>query len=68
MDSKGKVRRLPIKADIRRALCFPGDSTLMVAHLKKELLNSLNPLQTVQLPSSNPHANSSSCNLSRVPG
>ncbi|XP_020087470.1 uncharacterized protein LOC109709583 [Ananas comosus] len=59
VDSKGKVRRLPIKAEIRRALCFPGDSTLMVAHLKKELLNSLNPSQTVQLPCSKPHANSS---------
>nr|CAD1828356.1 unnamed protein product [Ananas comosus var. bracteatus] len=61
VDSKGKVRRLPIKAEIRRALCFPGDSTLMVAHLKKELLNSLNPSQTVQLPYSKPHANSSGC-------
>ncbi|XP_058211292.1 uncharacterized protein LOC131323488 isoform X2 [Rhododendron vialii] len=33
VDSKGKARRLPIKADIRRALCFPGGSTLMVSHL-----------------------------------
>lgn len=33
VDTKGKARRLPIKADIRRALCFPGGSTLMVSHL-----------------------------------
>ncbi|KAJ6812417.1 uncharacterized protein M6B38_149805 [Iris pallida] len=36
VDSKDKARRLPIKADIRRALCFPGGSTLMVAHLKRD--------------------------------
>lgn len=33
VDTKGRARRLPIKADIRRALCFPGGSTLMVSHL-----------------------------------
>ena len=27
-----------IKADIRRALCFPGGSTLMVSHLNKDTL------------------------------
>lgn len=37
VDSKGKIRRIPVRADIRRALCFPGSSTLMVTHLKKEL-------------------------------
>ncbi|CAA3011239.1 microcephalin isoform X1 [Olea europaea subsp. europaea] len=36
VDTKGKARRLPIKADIRRALCFPGGSTLMVTHLSKD--------------------------------
>ncbi|XAR68461.1 hypothetical protein NMG60_11003576 [Bertholletia excelsa] len=36
VDTKGRARRLPIKADIRRALCFPGGSTLMVSHLYKD--------------------------------
>ncbi|CAL9047272.1 unnamed protein product, partial [Musa banksii] len=36
VNSKGKVSRLPIRADIRRALSFPGGSMLMVAHVKKD--------------------------------
>ncbi|KAL1549907.1 hypothetical protein AAHA92_17936 [Salvia divinorum] len=32
----GRARKLPIKADIRKALCFPGGSTLMSSHLLKE--------------------------------
>ncbi|KAK1408494.1 hypothetical protein QVD17_40324 [Tagetes erecta] len=36
VDDKGRARKLPIKADIRKALCFPGGSTLMIAHLNKE--------------------------------
>ncbi|CAK9185922.1 unnamed protein product [Ilex paraguariensis] len=36
VDTKGRARRLPIKADVRRALCFPGGSTFMVSHLNKE--------------------------------
>lgn len=36
MDAKGRARRLPVKADIRKSLCFPGGSTLMVCHLRKE--------------------------------
>ncbi|XP_071688240.1 uncharacterized protein [Rutidosis leptorrhynchoides] len=36
VDTKGKARRLPVKADIRKALCFSGGSTLMVAHLQNE--------------------------------
>ncbi|XP_059668362.1 uncharacterized protein LOC132313561 [Cornus florida] len=36
VDAKGRARRLPIKSDIRRALCFPGGSTLMVSHLNKD--------------------------------
>ena len=36
VDVKGRTRRLPIKADIRKALCFPGGSTLMVSHLKQD--------------------------------
>ncbi|KAL6610070.1 hypothetical protein ACP70R_040039 [Stipagrostis hirtigluma subsp. patula] len=37
VDTKGKIRRIPVRADIKRALCFPGGSTLMVAHLEEEL-------------------------------
>lgn len=33
VDTKGKARRIPVRADIRRALCFPGGSTLMVSHI-----------------------------------
>ncbi|MQM00699.1 hypothetical protein Taro_033438 [Colocasia esculenta] len=35
VDGRGRVRKLPVRADIRKALCFPGDSTLMVSHLKR---------------------------------
>lgn len=35
MDTKGRARRLPIRADIRRALCFPGGSILMISHLNE---------------------------------
>ncbi|XP_008449211.1 uncharacterized protein LOC103491160 isoform X3 [Cucumis melo] len=34
VDTKGKVRRIPVRADIRRALCFPGGSTLMISHIQ----------------------------------
>ncbi|KAA8518075.1 hypothetical protein F0562_015549 [Nyssa sinensis] len=47
VDTKGRARRLPIKADIRRALCFPGGSTLMVSHLNKD--NSTKPAQPIKL-------------------
>ncbi|XP_010672949.2 uncharacterized protein LOC104889428 [Beta vulgaris subsp. vulgaris] len=35
VDTKGRARRLPIRADIRRALCFPGGSILMISHLNE---------------------------------
>ncbi|KAK8928917.1 hypothetical protein KSP39_PZI017565 [Platanthera zijinensis] len=38
VDGKGRARKLPVRADIRRTLCFPGDATLMVAHLKKDIV------------------------------
>lgn len=45
VDPKGRARRLPIRADIRRALCLPGGSTLMVLHLKEDIsVNSAGPL------------------------
>ncbi|KAI7729787.1 hypothetical protein M8C21_014319 [Ambrosia artemisiifolia] len=49
VDDKGRARKLPIKADIRKALCFPGGSTLMIAHLTKE--NSDNSANSLQLSS-----------------
>ncbi|MFS7943343.1 putative transcription regulator GNAT family [Helianthus anomalus] len=50
VDDKGRARKLPIKADIRKSLCFPGGSTLMVAHLTKENTdNSTNTLQPSSL-------------------
>ncbi|KAI3772665.1 hypothetical protein L6452_03856 [Arctium lappa] len=49
VDTKGRARRLPIKADIRKALCFPGGSTLMIAHLNKEC--SDNSAESLQLSS-----------------
>ncbi|XP_068660316.1 uncharacterized protein [Aristolochia californica] len=36
VDTRGRARRLPIKAEIRKALCFPGASILMVSHLDKD--------------------------------
>ncbi|GAB2267168.1 hypothetical protein Dimus_002152 [Dionaea muscipula] len=48
VDSRGKVRRLPIKSYIRRALCFPGGSILMVSHLNISLHEA--PDNTVKLP------------------
>ncbi|KAJ6747550.1 N-ACETYLTRANSFERASE [Salix koriyanagi] len=47
VDKKGRPRRLPIKPNIRRALCFPGGSTLMVSHLKEG--NSATPGAALQL-------------------
>lgn len=49
VDTKGRARRLPIKADIRKALCFPGGSTLMVSHLNKG--NSVFSADLIKLPS-----------------
>ena len=46
MDSKGRARRLPIRVDIRWALCFPGGSTLMVSHLGRDI--SANFLEVVK--------------------
>lgn len=54
VNKKGRARRLPIKADIRKALCFPGGSTLMVSHLSdsssypEEFIKPPFPLETPQ--------------------
>ncbi|CAN4089831.1 unnamed protein product [Withania somnifera] len=40
VDTKGRARRLPVKADIRKALCFPGGSNLMISHFSKDNLYS----------------------------
>lgn len=54
VDSKGKARKLSVKADIKRMLCFPGGSKLMVSHLKKDLLNCINSSLDAQIPNSDP--------------
>lgn len=41
VDGKGKARRLPVKANIRKALSFPGGSMLMVAQLKKVMTSKI---------------------------
>ncbi|XP_062117920.1 uncharacterized protein LOC133831569 [Humulus lupulus] len=66
VDVKGKARRLPIKADIRKALCLPGGSTLMVSHLKQEAAgHSADPLKlTFPL---HPNGNSSSAAIEKPP-
>ncbi|CAI9099758.1 OLC1v1036622C1 [Oldenlandia corymbosa var. corymbosa] len=33
VNKKGRARRLPIKTAVRKALCFPGGSKLMISHL-----------------------------------
>ncbi|KAL3534464.1 hypothetical protein ACH5RR_002925 [Cinchona calisaya] len=46
VNKKGRARRLPIKSDIRKALCFPGGSTLMVSHLND---GSPHPAEQIKL-------------------
>ncbi|XP_072960866.1 uncharacterized protein [Typha angustifolia] len=65
VDSKGKVRRLPIKAEIRKVLCFPGGSTLMISHLKRNLIHTS---QQVRLQSWKFDSKQPSSNPSRTPG
>ncbi|KAM7257053.1 hypothetical protein ACFE04_012794 [Oxalis oulophora] len=52
VDNKGKARRLPIKAAIRKALSFPGGSTLMVSYLNKGFSESSNFKGSCSLPAS----------------
>ncbi|KAK2985536.1 hypothetical protein RJ640_015861 [Escallonia rubra] len=47
VNTKGRAQRLPIKANVRKALCFPGGSTLLVSHINKG--SEVNPLQPVKL-------------------
>ncbi|KAF8370279.1 hypothetical protein HHK36_031682 [Tetracentron sinense] len=49
VDVRGRARRLPIKADIRRSLCFPGGSTLMVSHLNKDISIPANPSDSLKV-------------------
>ncbi|KAL0453165.1 UNVERIFIED_CONTAM: hypothetical protein Slati_1294600 [Sesamum latifolium] len=49
VDKKGRPRKLPIKADVRRALCFPGGSTLMVSHLHSDSSSKAVDLTTLCL-------------------
>ncbi|XP_073147169.1 uncharacterized protein [Henckelia pumila] len=36
VNKKGRASRLPIKAGVRRALCFPGGSTLLASHISMD--------------------------------
>lgn len=36
VDKKGRTGRLPIKPNVRKALCFPGGSTLMLSRLNND--------------------------------
>ncbi|PQM34498.1 uncharacterized protein Pyn_09296 [Prunus yedoensis var. nudiflora] len=67
VDTKGKCRRIPIKADIRRALCFPGGSTLMVLHLNQDV--STNTAESLQLGILlKPNGKSSTASENQLPG
>ncbi|KAL0383492.1 UNVERIFIED_CONTAM: hypothetical protein Scaly_0636500 [Sesamum calycinum] len=57
VDKKGRARKLPIKADVRRALCFPGGSTLMVSHLQSDSSCKAVDLSTLCLPLKLPELN-----------
>ncbi|KAL0404859.1 UNVERIFIED_CONTAM: hypothetical protein Sradi_2126700, partial [Sesamum radiatum] len=57
VDKKGRPRKLPIKADVRRALCFPGGSTLMVSHLHSDSSSKAVDLTTLCLPLKLPELN-----------
>ncbi|KAK9128880.1 hypothetical protein Syun_017677 [Stephania yunnanensis] len=49
VDTKGKARRLPIRPDIRKALCIPGGSTLLVSHIDKDNKVPANPSESSKL-------------------
>ncbi|KAK1278602.1 hypothetical protein QJS04_geneDACA023857 [Acorus gramineus] len=52
VNTKGRIRKLPIKADVRRALSFPGGSILMVANLTVDAKVAVNSFEhaTMNLP------------------
>ncbi|KAJ1695748.1 hypothetical protein LUZ63_012446 [Rhynchospora breviuscula] len=52
VDSKGKACKLSVKADIKKMLCFPGGSKLMVSHLKKDLPSCIRSSVDAQIPNS----------------
>ncbi|KAK9154757.1 hypothetical protein Sjap_002237 [Stephania japonica] len=49
VDTKGKARRLPIRSDIKKALCIPGGSTLLVSHIDKDNKVPGNPSERSKL-------------------
>ncbi|CAH9131726.1 unnamed protein product [Cuscuta epithymum] len=53
VDAKGKARRLPIRPNIRRMLCFPGGSSLMVSYLNNESLTNPPERPVINLPEKN---------------
>lgn len=46
----GRARKLPIKADVRKALSFPGGSYLMSSHLLKDSSSETAELPNLSLP------------------
>lgn len=62
VNSKGRAGKLPIKAEIRKTLCIPGGSTLMVTHLKKNMsIFMMHPLNAEDHPSNPKEALNSPC-------
>ncbi|GAA0171031.1 hypothetical protein LIER_25165 [Lithospermum erythrorhizon] len=57
VNTKGRANRLPIKTEIRKSLCFPGGSTLMVSHIHEESLSHL--LETKHVTSLQPPTSAS---------
>lgn len=66
VDKKGRARRLPIKADIRRALCFPGGSTLMASDLPNDSSSESVEFLTLCLPKNSPELNFSNQELRHI--
>ncbi|XP_020275882.1 uncharacterized protein LOC109850310 isoform X2 [Asparagus officinalis] len=68
INRKGKPCKLPVKANIRRALCFPGGSTLMIAYLNRNNMGSANFSEHAKFSfPAKSHAKSYNCLPSKTP-
>lgn len=62
VNSKGRAGKLPLKAEIRKTLCIPGGSTLMIAHLNKNTsIFMMHPLNAEDHPSNPKETLNSTC-------
>ncbi|XP_050229810.1 uncharacterized protein LOC126678936 isoform X2 [Mercurialis annua] len=71
VDKKGKARRLPMKADVRKALCFPGGSILMLSRLDEgieDILTNDSQSGKLHFPLKLQHRFSSAVDISVQPG